>query len=103
MAAGISPSAPAGVGRVVLRVLAIVLGGYAASAALVAAASATLPLFGMARMDAYTISGMLGFLVYLGLGLWAAAERRLVLLVVTLVGLTAAGAAIAGLVMLGGA
>jgi hypothetical protein len=98
-----SSSAPAGVGRVVLRVLAIVLGGYAASAALVAAASATLPLLGMARMDAYTVAGMLGFIVYLGLGLWAAAERRLVLLIVTLLGLTAAGAAVAGLVVLGGA
>ena len=68
-----------------------------------AAASATLPLLGVARMDAYTVSGMLGFLVYLGLGLWAAAERRLAPLVVTLIGLTAAGAAITGLVMFGGA
>lgn len=95
MADRTTPSAPAGAGyvglRVVLRVAAIVLGGYVASAALVAAATTVLPLMGVARSDAFTISAALGFLVYLGLGLWGAAERRLVRLLVGLALLTAGG------------
>lgn len=95
-------SAPAGAGqamlRVVLRVVAIVLGSYAASAALVAAATTLLPFTGVARSDAFTLSAALGFLVYLGLGLWAAAERRLVRLFVMLASLTAGGAAVAALI-----
>ena len=99
MADRTTPSAPAGAGqamsRVVLRVAAIVLGGYAASAALVAAATTLLPLVGVARSDAFTLSAALGFVVYLGLGLWGAAERSLVRLVVVLSLLTAGGAAAA--------
>lgn len=91
---GIS-TAPVGAGRVILRVLAIVVGGYAASASLVAAASVALSAAGASRSDAYTTCGMLGFLVYLVLALWAAAERRLILVVIALVGLTAGGAAAA--------
>ncbi|OJU45753.1 MAG: hypothetical protein BGN99_17250 [Alphaproteobacteria bacterium 65-37] len=84
--------------RVVLRVAAIVLGSYAASAALVAAATTLLPFTGVARSDAFTLSAALGFLVYLGLGLWAAAERSLVRLFVVLASLTAGGAAVAALI-----
>lgn len=102
MADRTTPSAPAGAGqampRVVLRVAAIVLGGYAASAALVAAATTLLPFVGVARSDAFTLSAALGFLVYLGLGLWGAAERSLVRLFVVLALLTAGGAAVAALV-----
>ena len=88
-------SAFSSAGQVTLRVLAIVIGGYAASASLVTAASVALPWAGVARSDAYTLSGMLGFLVYLTLALWAAAERRLVLVVAVLTGLTAGGAVVA--------
>lgn len=95
MAGGASSSPQVGASRVVLRVLAIVIGGYAASASLVAAASVALPSAGVARSDAYTLGGMLGFLVYLTLALWAAAERRLLLVVVVLAGLTAGGAVVA--------
>lgn len=109
MADRTTPSAPAGAGyvslrgglHVVLRIAAIVLGGYAASAALVAAATTVLPLMGVARSDAFTISAALGFLVYLGLGLWGAAERSLVRLLVGLALLTAAGAAVAVLIAAG--
>ena len=78
--------------------VAIVLGSYAASAALVAAATTLLTFTGVARSDAFTLSAALGFLVYLGLGLWAAAERRLVRLFVVLASLTAGGAAVAALI-----
>lgn len=98
MARETSPSAPVGAGRVVLRVLAIVVGGYAAASALVAAGAVTLPLLGVARSDAFTLCGILGFLIYLALALWAAAERRLILLIVTLLALTVGGAAVAALV-----
>lgn len=102
MARETSASAPVGAGRVVLRLVAIVLGSYAASAALVAAGTTTLPLLGMARSDAFTVSGALGFLIYLVLALWAAAERRLTVLIATLLVLTAGGAAVAASISLMG-
>ena len=94
MVRGSSSSAPAAAGRVILRVLAIVIGGYAASASLVAVATATLSSAGVSHSDAYTFCAMLGFLVYLVLALWAATERRLALVVVALVGLTAGSVAL---------
>ncbi len=102
MARETSPSAPVGAGRVVLRLVAIVLGGYAASSALVAVGAVTLPLLGVTRSDAFTLCGALGFLIYLALALWAAAERRLFLLIATLLALTAGGAAVAALISLTG-
>ncbi|HYD07864.1 MAG TPA: hypothetical protein VEC60_19170 [Reyranella sp.] len=60
-----------------VRMLAVVIGAYAATSALVAAACVLLPLAGMTKGDALTLCGMLGFIVYLVLALWAAVERRL--------------------------
>ncbi len=65
-----------------------------------AAGAVTLPLLGVARSDALTLCGILGFLIYLALALWAAAERRLALLIVTLLALTVGGAAVAALISL---
>jgi hypothetical protein len=95
-----SSSAPVGAGRVVLRVAAIVVGGYAASAALVAAAVASLRLAGVVPSDAFTLCSILGFLVYLVLALWAAVERRLLLLVASLLLMTAGGAGVAAIALL---
>src|SRR5918998_20086 len=52
-------------------------GGYALAAGLVALLAAGLPWTGMARAEAAVLAGMLGILLYLGLLLWAFAERRL--------------------------
>lgn len=63
--------------RVLSRVLAAVLGGYAFSAACVALLSVVLPtVFALARSDAVILASMLGFLVYLGVLIWAFAQQR---------------------------
>lgn len=95
MARAASTSAPVGAGKVVVRVIAIVFGAYAASAAVVAAGVAGLILAGVNRSDAFTGFSILGFLLYVGLALWAAAERRLVRLVLCLLVVTATGTGIA--------
>lgn len=62
----------------VSRVLLAVVGGYffiTASVMLAARGIADLGL--MSRSDAVVLAAMLGFLLYLGLLLWAFAERRL--------------------------
>jgi hypothetical protein len=83
---------------VALRILAIVGGGYLASAGLVAVASAALPTLGWtARADAVVLSGSLGFLVYLVLVLWIAAERRLWLAFLVPLALAGAGFCLAQL------
>jgi hypothetical protein len=56
---------------VVFRVLGAVGGGYAVTAASVAALAAVLAACGMARPDAVVLAAMLGFLLYLALLLWA--------------------------------
>ncbi len=89
-----SSSAPVGAGKVIVRVLAMVLGAYAASAAVVAAGVAGLILAGVNRSDAFTVCSILGFLLYVGLALWAAAARRLVPMIVALLLVTAVGTAI---------
>lgn len=94
MARAASTPAPVGAGKVVVRVLAIVFGAYVASAAIVAAGVAGLILAGVNKSDAFTTCSILGFLIYTGLALWAAAARRLVPLVVTFLLITAVGAAI---------
>lgn len=94
MARAAPASAPVGAGKVIVRVLAIVVGAYAASAAMVAAGVATLILAGVNKSDAFTTCSILGFLLYTGLALWAAAAPRLVPLVASLLLLTAVGAAI---------
>lgn len=87
-----------------MRVLAIVFLSYAAASAIVAAGVATLILAGLDKSDAFTACSILGFLVYVGLALWAAAAPRLVPLVVALLAVTAAGAALGVLPsLLGGA
>lgn len=94
MARDTSTPAPVGAGKVVVRVLAIVFGAYAASAAVVAAGVATLILAGINKSDAFTTCSIVGFLLYTGLALWAAAARRLVPLVASLLIITAVGAGI---------
>lgn len=87
-----------------MRVLAIVFGAYAASAAVVAAGVAGLILTGADKSDAFTACSILGFLLYVGLALWAAAERRLGRLVLCLLVVTAIGSAIGFLpALIGGA
>jgi CHASE2 domain-containing sensor protein len=94
MARAASTPAPVGAGKVVVRVLAIVFGAYAASAAIVAAGVAGLILAGVNKSDAFTTCSILGFLIYTGLALWAAAARRLVPLIASFLVITAIGAAI---------
>ncbi len=77
-----------------MRVLAIVLLSYAAASAIVAAGVAALMLGGLDKSDAFTACSILGFLVYVGLALWAAAAPRLVPLVVALLAITAGGTAL---------
>jgi hypothetical protein len=62
--------------RVVLRVALAFLGGYAFSAGLVAALAALCVWCGLAAAEAAVLSGMLGFLIYLGVLLWAFATPR---------------------------
>ncbi len=94
MARTASTPAPVGAGKVVLRVLVIVFGAYAASAALVAAGVAALILVGLNKSDAFTICSILGFLLYVVLALWAAAAPRLLPLVAAFAAITAVGTAI---------
>lgn len=69
----------------VTRLLLAVPGCYAASAGLVAALAIALPVIGMSRSEAVTLSSMLGFAVFLALMLWAFAARRLRALVIALI------------------
>ena len=104
MAKSASAPAPLGVGKVVVRVLALVFGAYAASAAVVAAGVAALILAGVNKSDAFTTCSILGFLLYTGLALWAAAAPRLLQLVASLLLITAVGAGIGFLpALIGGA
>jgi len=81
-------------GRIVLRVLGVAVGAYAASAALVAGAVALLILAGADKRDAFTVFSILGFAVYVALALWAAAVRRLSVLFGVLGLTTALGGAL---------
>jgi hypothetical protein len=60
-----------------LRLIAAIPGGYALTATAVAALGGLLPMTGMARSEAVTLSTMSGFVLYLVLLIWAFAERRL--------------------------
>jgi uncharacterized iron-regulated membrane protein len=62
--------------RVAVRVFVIVVGGYAATSALVAAGTAGLQLAGWTPSDAFTLCSLLGFPVYAALAMWAAAAWR---------------------------
>jgi len=85
---------------VVSRVLGAVLGGYAFSAAWVALLSVALPRVGMARSEAVILASMVGFLIYLGVLLWAFAQQSLVRVWAVLAG--GAGLAFALARLLGG-
>lgn len=78
-----------------LRLIAAIPGGYALTAAAVAALGGLLPLTGMTRSDAVALSAMLGFMLYLVLLLWAFAERSLV----RLWGVFASGLAVCGVLL----
>ena len=104
MARAASSPAPVGAGKVVVRVLAVVFGAYAASAAVVAAGVAGLILAGVNKSDAFTTCSILGFLLYVGLALWAAAAPRLMPLVAVFLLIMAVGAVVGFLpALIGGA
>jgi hypothetical protein len=78
------------VAAIVTRIILAVAGGYAVASGLVALLAVGLPpVTGMARSEAVVLASMLGFLIYLGLLLWGFAERRLALLFVTFLILSA--------------
>lgn len=60
-----------------LRVALAVLGGYDLSAGLVALMAVVLALAGMQRSEAVVLAAMLGFVIHLGVLMWAFAEPRL--------------------------
>lgn len=95
MATAFSLPRLAAAGWMVVRVVAIALGTYAASSAIVAAGVAVLIAAGANRSDAFIACSLAGFVLYVTLALWAATVRRLPVLVGWLVLATAAGAAIA--------
>ena len=98
MANASSTSAPAGAGLVVLRVVARVVAmaflAYAAAAAIVAAGVAVPVLAGANKTDAFNLSSLLGFALYVTFALWVSATRRLGMTIIILLAVTAAGAAI---------
>ncbi|HSI61143.1 MAG TPA: iron uptake protein [Ideonella sp.] len=64
--------------RTTLRLVGAVFGGYALSAAWVALLAVGLPAStGMARSEAVLLAGMLGFVIYLAVLIWAFAVRSL--------------------------
>lgn len=59
------------------RVIAVVVGGYAATVGLVALFAVLFALvFGMARSEALVLASMIGFLGYAAIVIWGFAERR---------------------------
>jgi hypothetical protein len=65
-------------GRLALRVVAAVCGGYACTVALGSAGAQLLVVLGgMARSEAVILTAMLGFILYLALLLWSFSEPRL--------------------------
>lgn len=66
-----------------LRILLAVPGGYALTAGCVALATAALAGV-MPRSEAFALSAMLGFLLYLAILVWASAEPRLLRLAVVI-------------------
>lgn len=69
-----------------MRLIAAIPGGYALTAATVAALGGLLPVTGMARSEAVVLSAMSGFVFYLVLLIWAFAERSLARLWVGIMG-----------------
>ena len=62
---------------VFMRILTIIIGGYALSAVIVQFLALGLAKLGMLRSEAVVASALLAFLIYLVILLWAFAERRL--------------------------
>jgi hypothetical protein len=90
--------------RIVLRLLAAIGGGYAVAAGLAALTAVILFITGgMPRSEAVILASMLAFLLYLGLLIWAFAERSLarLCLVLAVAGSASWGAAL-GLMRLTG-
>ncbi|WP_174825923.1 hypothetical protein [Reyranella soli] len=86
----------------IVRLIAAIGGGYAASAGLAALAARVLPVAAaMPPSEAVVLASMLAFLVYLGLLIWGFAEPSLVrlCLILTAVGVVSWGGAF-GLVRL---
>ena len=81
--------------RLLSRIVAAVVGGYALSAGLTALSAIALAHV-MARSEAVVLTAMLGFLCYLAALIWAFAERRLWTVWAVLVG---GGAASLGLAL----
>lgn len=84
------------------RIALVVLGGYVAASAAVAALAVVLARVGMARSEAVVSASMLGFVIYLGMLLWGAAERRLTRLILGYAVLTVLGIAPWALSRVGG-
>jgi hypothetical protein len=60
-----------------LRVLGAVFGGYALTALAVSTAGAVMARLGLTRSEAVVLAAMAGFLIYLGLLLWAFSVQSL--------------------------
>jgi hypothetical protein len=72
--------------HIAARIVLAIVGGYVAASGLIALLAMSLPpLTGMPRSEAVVLSSMLGFVLYLGLLLWAFAVRRLVVVLLVLV------------------
>lgn len=84
------------------RVGIAIVGTYAATWGLVAAAAALLAATGMARSEAAMASFLVGLIAYLALLLWAFAARRLVVVTIVFALLGVGGIAVAGLLQAGG-
>jgi hypothetical protein len=84
--------------RIIARVVAVVLGGYGATASVIAGSTILLPMVSaLPRAEAYVLATMLGFVLYLVLGLWAAVAPNLLKVWFVLGGLSAFGFAAAWL------
>lgn len=69
------------------RILATIVGGYAATIGVVSLTSVLLALlFAMPRSEAVVLMTIIGFLGYAAVIIWGFAERRIVLLWTVLVG-----------------
>jgi hypothetical protein len=72
------------------RVVAAVVGGYAATVGLVALASVLLALAGMQRSEAVVLMTIIGFIGYVAILIWGFAEPRLLRLWAVLGGVAVA-------------
>jgi hypothetical protein len=84
-----------GASQLVLRVLLALAGGYASTAAAVLLLGVSFTALGLARSEAVVLASMLGFVIYLGVLLWAFAEPRLA----RLAGALLAGSALYGVLL----